>query len=59
MTEERGVLTMNEVQEVLGIGKNLCYDMLRAGTIPSIRLGRKIIIPKHSFYEWLNSGTKN
>jgi excisionase family DNA binding protein len=49
------VLTVADVQKYLGISKNLAYSQIRAGTIPSIRLGRKVLVPRAAFEEWLKS----
>ena len=39
-------LTVEQTAAVLGIGRNTTYDMVRSGRIKSVRLGRKIRIPK-------------
>lgn len=36
------VLTINETIEILGVSRNLLYDLIHAGTIPAFRLGTKI-----------------
>jgi len=36
------VLTPQEVMEILGIGKNLVYKLLKDGTIPAKRIGDKV-----------------
>jgi excisionase family DNA binding protein len=40
------VLTPVEVARVLRLGRNTVYECLRTGTIPSIKIGRKLLIPK-------------
>lgn len=35
------VLTPQEVMEILGIGRNLLYQLIWNGTIPAFRLGKK------------------
>lgn len=40
------VYTVEEARRLLGIGKNAMYDGLKAGAIPSIRIGRSYRIPK-------------
>ena len=50
------VLTPNEVRRILRCSKSVVYNSLRRGIIPSIRVSeRKIIIPRASFFTWLNS----
>ncbi len=36
------VLTINEVLEILGISRNMLYDLIHSGYIPAYRLGKKI-----------------
>ena len=36
------ILTPQEAMEILGIGKNLFYKLLKKGTIPAKRVGGKI-----------------
>lgn len=40
------VLTPAEVANVLKLGRTMTYNLLRAGAINSIKVGRKIIVPK-------------
>ena len=40
------VLTVAEVAKVLRIGRNAAYDSIQRGEIPSVRFGRRIVVPK-------------
>ena len=40
----------------LGVSRATVYKGLRAGTIPSIRLGKRYIIPRAAIQKWLESG---
>lgn len=42
---DRIVFTVNEAREKLGISRGLMYEAIRRGQIPSIRVGRRILIP--------------
>jgi excisionase family DNA binding protein len=46
LAELPDVLTVDETMRVLRIGRNNVYDRIRAGTIKSIRLGRRVLVPK-------------
>jgi excisionase family DNA binding protein len=39
-------LTPEELRHFLGIGRGTCYELLRRGDIPSVRVGRLIRVPK-------------
>jgi len=43
---EKLVLTVMEVARLLRIGRATCYEQIHQGIIPSIRIGRKIIVPR-------------
>jgi excisionase family DNA binding protein len=45
MQNNKLVLTVPETAEVLGISRGLAYDLIRRGTIPSLRLGKRIVVP--------------
>lgn len=42
LEEYPDVLTPQEAMEILGIGKNLFYRLLKDGTIPAKRVGGKV-----------------
>lgn len=45
MSDRKVLLTVLEVAERLGIGRTLAYELIRRGSIPSIKLGRSRRIP--------------
>jgi excisionase family DNA binding protein len=48
-TPKRAVMTVKETAEVLGIGLNQAYEGIRSGQIPSLRIGKRIIVPRIAF----------
>jgi excisionase family DNA binding protein len=42
----RLTFTVEEVAVVLGIGRTLAYEGVRTGAIPSVRVGRRVLVPK-------------
>ena len=40
------VLTAGETAKVLRLSKTTVYDQIRQGSIPSIRIGKRILIPR-------------
>lgn len=55
MTAEstKRVLSVEEARLQLGISRGLMYEAVRRGEIPSIRIGRRIIIPAAAFEQFL------
>ena len=42
---ERILLRAADVCEALGLGKSKVYEMIAAGTLPSVRIGRSVRVP--------------
>lgn len=47
-------LRVEDLMPILGIGRNTAYELVRSGQIKSIRIGRKIRIPKAEVLAFLN-----
>jgi excisionase family DNA binding protein len=39
-------LTVEETAKLLGISRNTAYSLVAQGTIPSLRLGKRLVIPR-------------
>ena len=46
--------TVEEIAEILGIGRTAAYSLVHSGVFKSIRVGSAIRISKVSFDEWLD-----
>jgi len=53
MDEAKAVYSVPEVGRLLGISKNLAYELARQGQIPTIRAGRRLLCPKAAIDRWL------
>jgi excisionase family DNA binding protein len=45
------VVTVQEAANLLGISRGLAYQLVREGVVPSIRLGRRLVIPRRPLIE--------
>lgn len=45
-TLEAATLTVPEAARFLGIGRNSAYEAVARGEIPSIRIGKRILVPR-------------
>lgn len=52
------VLTVEEAAELLGISRTLAYAKVRDGVLPSIRLGRRLLVPRRRLLEFVE-GTRD
>lgn len=48
------VVTVNDLCRMLRIGQNSAYALLNSNSIQSVRIGRKILIPKIYVIAYLN-----
>ena len=47
------VVSVEEIQQMLRIGKNAVYTLLKDGEIKSIKVGKRYIVPKKYVIEFL------
>ena len=48
-------LTVDQAAKMLGISRNNAYEAVRNGTIPSLRFGGRIVIPRVAFERMLDN----
>jgi excisionase family DNA binding protein len=48
------IYTVVQVARMLSINVGTVYQLLRDGAIPGKRLGRRWVIPRKRFHEWLD-----
>lgn len=51
--EDKLTLSIEEAAKQLGIGRNLCYDRVKTGEIPVIKIGRRLLVPKEALKKML------
>ena len=47
------VLNVDQVAELLGLGRNTVYDAANRGEIPHRRVGKRLIFSREAVMEWL------
>lgn len=52
------IITIPELCEVLMVGRNRAYELLKTGQIPAFQLGRNWKIPKIALEEYLKNKPK-
>lgn len=45
-------LSVKEAAEISGIGSGTLYELVAAGEVPHVKVGRKILIDKAAFEQW-------
>jgi excisionase family DNA binding protein len=52
---QRETLTVPEAAQRLGCSRGTAYRLAREGTLPVLRLGRRMVVPRVAFEQWLAS----
>ena len=55
MDQARLTLTVEEAASLLGISRALAYELVGRGELPSLRLGRRVVIPRKALSELLDA----
>jgi excisionase family DNA binding protein len=50
---DRLVYTVPEAGRLLGLGRNAAYEAAKRGDIPTLRMGRRLLVPKIPFHGML------
>ncbi len=51
------VLSVEKARRLLGLSRGLMYEAIRTGQVPSIRIGRRILIPRAALERMLEQVT--
>ena len=49
------VVSVEEAAGLLGISRGLAYELVRRGELPSIRLGRRLVVPRRRLVELVDA----
>ena len=55
----RRTITVEEAGRLLGVGRNTAYEAAGRGEIPTIRIGRRLLVPVVAFERLLDRPTSN
>lgn len=55
--EQRLLLRAEEVAEVLGVSRSKVWELIWAGDLPVIRMGRLVRVPRSRLEDWIESRT--
>ena len=53
ITFEKRVYTVENIMQILGIGKNSAYELVKSGAFHFVKVGGHFRIPNKAFDEWL------
>jgi excisionase family DNA binding protein len=55
MMTERQTLKIEEAAKILGISRNTAYDAVKTGQLPTVKIGRRFLVPKAALERLLDS----
>ena len=58
MDSRKLALSVPEVAELLGISRGLAYELVARRELPALRLGRRLVVPRHLIEALLNEGER-
>ena len=47
-------LTVEEAGQILRVGRNTAYELVRCGKLPSVRVGKQSRIPRQALLDYLS-----
>lgn len=54
--QERLTLTVDEAARLLGISRAFAYELVARNELPSLRLGRRVVIPRKALERLVEAG---
>lgn len=51
------VLNANQLAAALGISRAGAYQLLNMGTFPTLRIGKRLLVPRDKLIDWIEQNT--
>ena len=52
------LLNVKQLAELLGVSDSSVYELIQEDDFPSLRIGKRIVIPKEELRKWIYAHTK-
>ena len=52
------LLNTTELADLLGVSHSSVYELIQEPGFPSLRIGKRIVIPKEELRQWISDNTK-
>ena len=52
------LLNVKQLADLLGVSDSSVYELIQESDFPSLRIGKRIVIPKEELREWISARTK-
>jgi excisionase family DNA binding protein len=54
ITTEKLTVSVNEAAEILGLSRNAAFSACKKGEIPTLRIGKRLLVPKSKLLALIN-----
>ena len=51
-------LNVKDLSKALGIAPSSCYELMHEKDFPSIRIGKRLVVQRETFIEWVDEQSK-
>ena len=51
-------LNANDLSKAIGIAPSSCYELMHEKDFPSIRIGKRLVVQREKFIEWVDEQSK-
>ena len=58
MTPQRLAFRVAEAADMIGVSTSKMYELLAAGTVPSVRIGCSVRVPADALKQWIAEHTR-
>ena len=52
------LLNVKQLADLLGVSDSSVYELIQEDDFPSLRIGKRIVIPKEELREWISTHAK-
>lgn len=52
------LLNVKQLADLLGVSDSSVYELIQEDDFPSVRIGKRIVIPKEELRQWISTNTK-
>ena len=52
------LLNTTQLADLLGVSHSSVYELIQEPSFPSLRIGKRIVIPKEELRQWISDNTK-
>ena len=52
------LLNVKQLVDLLGVSESSVYELIQEDDFPSLRIGKRIVVPKEELQKWISTHTK-